>query len=402
MADITLSTLIDKFLQETLSDQADVQSLYSLLNLTGVVIHKGAWDASVGTFPGSGAAQTGWQYRVSVGGTVNGIVFTAGDDILAIADNASTTTYAANWLKGDNTDSDVVVPDNAITLAKMAHGTDGNLITFDADGAPAFVAAGNAAQVLTSNGAGAAPTFQAAAGGAISDPGVAYVRTDGNDTTGDGSPSKPWLTMAKAITEGYTCFNLGVGTFAGGTTNLTGNFSIIGAGKNKTTITNFTFSGGGANLYLSEVCVAFLDLCNAGEFTITGGKIDFVIRQAGGMAEMLTLLYCECGQAAASGEVGADGDDSNPSSDGGAGGQITAKFCTFSNGISAVGGGPGADMGGGSGATGTGGNLTLIHCNGVDAIAGSDGNLVMSLCSFDTTDPAPTGGGYNVIALSPA
>ena len=29
------------------------------------------------------------------------------------------------------------VADNAITLAKMAHGTDGNLITYDAAGAPA-------------------------------------------------------------------------------------------------------------------------------------------------------------------------------------------------------------------------------------------------------------------------
>ena len=51
--------------------------------------------------------------------------------------------------------------DNAVTLAKMAHGTDGNLITYDANGAPAYVATGTANQVLTSNGAGAAPTFQA-------------------------------------------------------------------------------------------------------------------------------------------------------------------------------------------------------------------------------------------------
>lgn len=57
------------------------------------------------------------------------------------------------------------IDDNAITLAKMASGTDGNLITYNASGDPAAVATGTAAQVLTSNGAGAAPTFQAAAGG---------------------------------------------------------------------------------------------------------------------------------------------------------------------------------------------------------------------------------------------
>ena len=53
------------------------------------------------------------------------------------------------------------VADNAITLAKMAGGTDGNLITFDASGDPAYVATGNDGQVLTSTGAGSAPAFEA-------------------------------------------------------------------------------------------------------------------------------------------------------------------------------------------------------------------------------------------------
>jgi len=57
------------------------------------------------------------------------------------------------------------IADNAVTLDKMASGTDGNLITYDASGNPAYVATGNNDQVLTSNGAGAAPTFQDAAGG---------------------------------------------------------------------------------------------------------------------------------------------------------------------------------------------------------------------------------------------
>jgi hypothetical protein len=49
----------------------------------------------------------------------------------------------------------------------MASGTAGNLITYDASGNPAAVATGTATHVLTSNGAGAAPTFQAAAGGGL-------------------------------------------------------------------------------------------------------------------------------------------------------------------------------------------------------------------------------------------
>lgn len=58
----------------------------------------------------------------------------------------------------------IKIADNAVTLAKMAGGTDGNLISYDTNGDPAFVSTGTATHVLTSNGAGAAPTFQAAGG----------------------------------------------------------------------------------------------------------------------------------------------------------------------------------------------------------------------------------------------
>tara|TARA_R110001599_G_scaffold314287_1_gene522573 strand:- start:101 stop:2044 length:1944 start_codon:yes stop_codon:yes gene_type:complete len=61
------------------------------------------------------------------------------------------------------------VADNHITLARMAGGTDGELITYDTSGNPAHVAVGTSGHVLTSNGAGAAPTFQAGSGGGASD-----------------------------------------------------------------------------------------------------------------------------------------------------------------------------------------------------------------------------------------
>ena len=60
-----------------------------------------------------------------------------------------------------------MVADNAVTLAKMAAGTDGNLISYDASGDPVAIATGSEGEVLTSGGAGAAPSF-AAAGGAPS------------------------------------------------------------------------------------------------------------------------------------------------------------------------------------------------------------------------------------------
>ena len=52
-----------------------------------------------------------------------------------------------------------------VDVADLANGTDGELITWDAAGAPATVSVGTSGHVLTSNGVGAAPTFQAASGG---------------------------------------------------------------------------------------------------------------------------------------------------------------------------------------------------------------------------------------------
>jgi len=53
----------------------------------------------------------------------------------------------------------------AVEIAMLDDGTDGELITWSATGAAATVAVGTSTHVLTSNGVGTAPTFQAAAGG---------------------------------------------------------------------------------------------------------------------------------------------------------------------------------------------------------------------------------------------
>lgn len=86
---------------------------------------------------------------------------------------ANNTAVAANTAKvsnathtGDVTGSTVLtIAAGAVDIAMLANGTDGQLITWSATGAPTTVATGTATHVLTSNGAGAAPTFQAAAGG---------------------------------------------------------------------------------------------------------------------------------------------------------------------------------------------------------------------------------------------
>ena len=59
------------------------------------------------------------------------------------------------------------IKDDAITLAKQAAGTDGQVITYDASGNPVAVGPGTDGQVLTSTGAGSPPAFEdVPAGGA--------------------------------------------------------------------------------------------------------------------------------------------------------------------------------------------------------------------------------------------
>ena len=57
------------------------------------------------------------------------------------------------------------ISDDAVTLAKQAAGTDGQIITYDASGNPTAVGPGTDGQVLTSTGAGSPPAFESPAAG---------------------------------------------------------------------------------------------------------------------------------------------------------------------------------------------------------------------------------------------
>ena len=59
--------------------------------------------------------------------------------------------------------------DDAVTLAKQAAGTDGQVITYDASGNPTAVGPGTDGQVLTSTGAGSPPAFEAIPAAGITD-----------------------------------------------------------------------------------------------------------------------------------------------------------------------------------------------------------------------------------------
>ena len=76
-----------------------------------------------------------------------------------IADNAVDSEHYT-----DASIDEAHIANDAVNFAThLKAGTDGELITWDASGNPAAVAVGTATHVLTSGGAGVAPTFQAPA-----------------------------------------------------------------------------------------------------------------------------------------------------------------------------------------------------------------------------------------------
>jgi len=91
---------------------------------------------------------------------------------IVINGSGTVTGLAVGGLPDGTVDAGTLA-DDAVGLAQMASGTDGNLITYDASGDPAAVAVGTSGQVLTSNGAGAAPTMQA---GGLSSQYVSFTR----------------------------------------------------------------------------------------------------------------------------------------------------------------------------------------------------------------------------------
>lgn len=113
----------------SVSQAVDLDAIETRVNaLDAAVILKGSWDASAGTFPGGGSAQAGESWIVSVSGTVDGVAFTAGDRIIAILDNASTGTFAANWFKADYTDLFTTQ-----TLGDLINGASAKTTPVDAD-----------------------------------------------------------------------------------------------------------------------------------------------------------------------------------------------------------------------------------------------------------------------------
>lgn len=103
----------------TVTQPVDLDAVAArVTGLDAAVVLKGTWDAATGVFPGGGAAQAGESWIVSGAGNVDGVDFSGNDRIIAIADNASAVTFAANWHKADYTDSVTSVVGLTGTIAK--------------------------------------------------------------------------------------------------------------------------------------------------------------------------------------------------------------------------------------------------------------------------------------------
>lgn len=88
----------------SVTQAVDLDQMETDINaLSDGMTYNGDWDASAGTFP-SGANKGGFYY-VTVAGTVDSVEFSVGDNLVATTDSASTTTYAGNWSKHDQTDA---------------------------------------------------------------------------------------------------------------------------------------------------------------------------------------------------------------------------------------------------------------------------------------------------------
>jgi hypothetical protein len=258
------------------------------------------------------------------------------------------------------------IADNAISLAKVAHGTAGNLITYDAAGAPAAVGTGTATHVLTSNGAGAAPTFQAPAAGTGGLIGVQVIASTAVYTPTGGTNSvvvEVWGGGGSGGSGQQVCCaeELGGGGGGGGYTveRITSAFSgvtaTVGAGGAAVTTPGTAGNGGGTS--------SFGALCSA-----TGG--------AGGGAGASGNVAGGAGGAGSGGDndlTGADGWDSNANGARGAGGNGANGGAggRAANGSPAVSATAGLVPGGGGG--GGDGNVNPEDNSG----AGADGLIIV-------------------------
>ena len=134
------------------------------------------------------------------------------------------------------------VSDDAVTLTKMAAGTDGNIISYDASGNPVAVATGSAGQVLTSAGAGAPPTFATASAAGLNKISTSTVNSAHDYINFDNvfSSSYDNYLVVGRINNTYGATNIGVRFRASGSTETGNNYNRYGTRLTSSSYNNAT------------------------------------------------------------------------------------------------------------------------------------------------------------------
>ncbi len=238
-------------------------------------------------------------------------------------------------------------------------------------------------QVAAWNGSAWAPATPAGGGSAISLPTQAWVETPangGNDTTGTvGDPSKPYATMQAAYDDGARVMHLGAGTFAGVTVAGALALSVLGHGRDQTTVTLVSSSNGGMitlhDLGVQSVMISSIT-SNASYEGYPGGNIS-------------VNNVCATNISAGGAAGGLDGDVGLA---GGAGGSLLV-IGSCSLGIVQLNGGTGnPGSGGGEGVGGVGGTVQG-HSDG-------SARLFSSLIELRGGPKGTTGGATNSGSLT--
>jgi hypothetical protein len=190
-----------------------------------------------------------------------------------------------------------LVADNAITLAKLAGGTDGNIISFDASGDPVAIATGSSGQLLTSAGSGAPPTFTTVSGGGYEFVSATTASSSSTINFEGLSGNFDYLAVFSNLKQS-TDANLFL-RFGASTTYITANYQSSsirntnstvsaegadGSGQQQIELTN-DVTGGAASEIITGRCEIF-DLANS-SFNTTA--LTHLSNESNGAAEEMTL-----------------------------------------------------------------------------------------------------------------
>lgn len=193
--------------------------------------------------------------------------------------------------------------------------------------------------------------------GQFIDPDICYLTTDGNDSTADGSPARPFLTFQAAIDDGadFTSFSFGEGSFGNGDFSARGTaIQIALAGRGRSDVGIITGAQGfGVTVYASTITISVIDANGANGVGVGGnGTIGGDVNVYGDQVSFIDNITCTGGDGAA-------GNGGTVGGNGGAGGDVFIYGGARVANITASGGAAGADGGAGAGSAGSDGTITL-------------------------------------------